>query len=256
MIYLTGDVHSQIKGHWEQKQAGDELDAAIEYLKILKKYKIKSTLFINGKLIDEKAEKVKELISYDAEIGGHTYDNFGDMNLFKSYINRKRFGCVYGSSKYQKKDIEKTKKAFENLNIKMNSWRTHAFSSNDETFRILKKNNVRFVSDLLGDTKPFEKDGIIHMPINLPVDVNVIEVGPLNPGNREPFASCAKNRIKPEEWFEIIKKRISYNEKKKIPSILLIHPITMKVLDNFALFEKIAKFISKYKTEKVSEFKI
>ena len=256
MIYLTGDVHTKIPGYWEQKIAGNELDAAKKYLEILKKYKISCTLFLNGKCLEGEPEKVKELLNYDVEIGGHTYDNFGKMNPIKGYINRKRFGCVYGSSKYQKKDIEKTKKSFEKLNLKMNSWRTHAFASNNETFKILKQNNVKYVSDLVGDIKPFEKENIVHFPINIPDDVDTISFGFLTPENRNPFASCTKGRIKPEEWFEIVKKRIVGNEKKKIPSVLLIHPITMDVLDDFKLFEQIAKFLSKYKSEKVSEIKV
>ncbi len=256
MIYLTGDVHARMKGYWEQEKAGNETDAAKKYLEILKRNKISSTLFINGKCLDENPEKVKELLNYDVELGGHTYDNFGRLGIIKSYVNRKLFGCVYGSKSFQKKDIKKTRKAFENFGLKMESWRTHAFSSNRETFQILKENGVRYVSDLIGDIKPHENAGIIHIPMNIPVDVVTIAYGETKPENRNPFASCTKGRIRAEEWFEIIKKRIIDNEKKKIPSVLLIHPITMAVLDDFKLFESIAKFLSKYKSGKISEFKL
>ncbi len=255
MIYLTGDVHTKMKGNWEQQKAGSELDAAKKYLEILKKYKLSSTLFINGKFLDENPSKIKELLIYNVELGGHTYDNFGRMNVFRSYINRKFFECVYGSKRFQKKDIKKTKKAFEKSGLDMKSWRTHAFGSNEETFKILKQKEVKYVSDLAGDIMPFEKGGIIHIPINIPPDQNTIAYGVLRPENQSPFASCVKSRINPEEWFEIIKKRIIDNERKKIPSILLIHPITMAVLDNFELFEKIAIFLSKYKSRKVSEIR-
>ncbi len=255
MIYLTGDVHSRIKENWEQKISGNELDAAKRYLEILKRNKLSSTLFINGKCLDESPEKVKELLKYDVEIGGHTYDNFGNFGIIKSYINRKLFGCVYGSKRFQKKDIKKTKKAFENFGLEMKSWRTHAFNSNRTTFRILKENNIKYVSDLIGDIKP-HGEKIIHVPINIPVDVVTIAYGETKPENRNPFASCTKGRIKAEEWFEIIKKRIVDNEKNKIDSVLLIHPITMKVLDDFELFEKIAKFLFKYKSGKIEEFKL
>jgi peptidoglycan/xylan/chitin deacetylase (PgdA/CDA1 family) len=256
MIYLTGDVHARIKGYWEQEKAGSEVDAAKKYLEILKKNKISCTLFLNGKCLEEEPEKVKELLDYSVEIGGHTYDNFGKMNPVKGYINRKIFGCVYGSSRYQEKDIKKTKRIFERLNLEMNCWRTHAFASNNRTFKMLKENNVRYVSDLVGDVKPFEKCGIVHIPINIPDDVDTISFGFLTPENRNPFASCTKGRIKPEEWFEIVKKRIVGNEKNKIDSILLIHPVTMVVLDNFELFKRTATFLSKYKSGKISEFKI
>jgi len=254
MIYITGDVHAKMKENWEQEKAGGELDAAKKYLEILKKNKLSSTLFINGKCLDESSSKIKELLKYDVELGGHTYDNFGNLTLIRSYINRKFFGCVYGSKRFQRKDIKKTKKAFENFGLKMESWRTHAFNSNKTTFRILRENNVRYVSDLIGDTKPNENAGIIHVPINIPVDVTTIAYGETRPENRNPFASCTKGRIKAEEWFEIIKKRVIDNEKKKIPSVLLIHPITMAVLDDFKLFELITKFLSIYKSGKILEF--
>lgn len=256
MIYLTGDVHIKLLDHWEQKRAGLDIDNAKKYLEILKKYKISSTLFLNGKCLDKNSEKVKNLLNYDVEIGGHTYDNFGKMGAIKSYIFRKIWGCIYGYSSFQRKDIKKTKNAFNRLGIKMKSWRTHSFGSNDKTFQILRDENVKYVSDIVGDVKPFEKNGIIHLPINIPVDVVTIDYGEYKPESKNPFASCVKGRIKPEEWFEIMKKRIADNEKKKIPSILLIHPTTMGALDNFVLFEQVAKFLSKYKSKKISEFDI
>ncbi len=256
MIYLTGDVHTALPRHWEQRIAGKEIDSAKKYLEILKKYKISSTLFLNGKCLEEDKEKVKELSNYNVEIGGHTYDNFGRMGAIKSYIYRKIWGCIYGSVFYQKRDINKTKRAFEKLGMKMRSWRTHSFGSNETTYKILKEEGVRFVSDILGEVKPFEKNGIVHLPMNIPVDVVTVSYGELKPESKNPFASCVKGRIEPREWFEIIKKRVIYNEKNKIDSILLIHPITMKVLDDFKLFEEIARFLSKYKSGKISEFKI
>jgi len=256
MIYLTGDVHTKMKGNWEQQKAGSELDATKKYLEILKGHKIPCTLFLNGKCLTESPEKVKELSKYNVEIGGHTYDNFGDLSLIRSYINRKLFGCVYGSAKFQRKDIKKTKRAFENLGLEMKSWRTHAFNSSKITFLILKENHVKYVSDLIGDTKPGENAGIIHIPINIPVDVVTISYGETKPENRNPFASCVKGRIQPEEWFEIVKKRVIDNEKNKIYSVLLIHPITMAVLDDFGLFEKIAEFLSKYKSGKIREIEL
>jgi peptidoglycan/xylan/chitin deacetylase (PgdA/CDA1 family) len=255
MIYLTGDVHSKILGHWEQRIAGKEINAAIKYLEILKKYKVSSTLFLNGKCLEEDKEKVKELLKYNVELGGHTYDNFRKMGPIKGYIYRKLWGCIYGPSSYQKKDIRKTKKAFEKEGIKITSWRTHSFGSNENTYKILKEEGINFLSDIVGEVKPFER-GLIHLPINIPVDVNTVAYGELKPESRNPFASCTKGRIASEEWFEIIKKRVAYNEKNKVDSILLIHPITMAVLDNFKTFEEIAKFLSKYQSKKMSEFEL
>lgn len=255
MIYLTGDVHTKLPGHWEQKIAGKEIDSAKKYLEILKKNKISSTLFLNGKCLEEDEKKVIELLSYDVELGGHTYDNFGGMGAIKSYIYRKLWGCIYGSYRYQKKDIMKTKKSFDKLGIKMSSWRTHSFGSNEDTIKILREAGVRYLSDVVGEVKPFVKNEVVQLPINIPVDVVTIAYGELKPESKNPFASCTKGRIAPEEWFEIIKKRIIYNEKNNIASILLIHPTTMAVLDDFKLFEQIAKFLSKYKSQKISEFK-
>jgi len=255
MIYLTGDVHSRSLNNWEQRIAGTDIKSARRYLEILKKYKISSTLFINGECLDNERELFNELLNFNVEFGGHTYNNFGKLGSIKSFFYRKIFRCVYGSEKFQRRDIQKTKKAFEKLNLKMISWRTHAFGSNEKTFKILKQEGVNFVSDLIGDIKPFNKE-ISHVPINIPVDQNTIVYGKLKPENRDPFASCVKGRISAEEWFEIIKKRVIDNEKKKMDSIILIHPTTMAVLDNFVLFEKIAEFLSKYKSAKISEIKI
>ena len=256
MIFITGDVHSKTMGGWEQEKIGSEVIASERYLEILSKHKLSCTLFLNGECLENEKDNVRKLLDYDVEFGGHTYNNFGGANIFKSYFNRRKFGCIYGSEKTQKKDIQKTKKSFEKLGLKMQSWRTHAFGSNDKTFELLKNEGVKYVSDLLGDTRPFEKEGIIHLPINIPVDQNTIVYGVLSPSNRNPFASCTKGRISPEEWFEILKKRVKENEKKKTESVILIHPATMKALDDFGLFEKIAKFLSGYKSKKISEFEL
>ncbi len=253
MIYLTGDVHSKLNS-WEQKTVGNELDAAEKYLEILEKYTVSCTLFLNGICLEKESEKIKKLLKYDVEIGGHTYNNFGNLNLFSGYIYRKLYGCIYGPSFYQKKDINRTKKTFSKLGIKMESWRTHSFGSNEKTMEILRNIGVKYVSDLVGEIKPFEKNGITHLPINIPVDVNTISYGETRPESKNPFASCTKGRIEPEEWFEIVKKRVTENEKKGIPSILLLHPATMAAIDNFVLFERIAKFLSKFKSKKISEF--
>jgi len=256
MIILTGDVHTnQLKG-WEQKKIGSEIKMAQRYLDILKKYRMSCTLFINGICLDDKSEReeVKKLLEYDVELGGHTYNNFKNINIIKNYIYRKLYNCIYGSYGFQEKDIRKTKRAFEKSGLKMTSWRTHAFGSNKETFKILEEEDVKYVSDLLGDIKPFKSNKIIHVPINIPVDQNTIAYGELKPENRDSFASCTKGRISPEEWFEILKKRIKENEKNKILSIILIHPATMACLDNFKLFEKIVEFLSRYESIKMSEF--
>jgi len=254
MIYITGDVHTELPGHWEQRIAGKEIDSAIKYLEILNEYDLPSTLFLNGKCLEEDLPKVKELLSYDVEVGGHTYNNFGSMGVIKSYISRKIWGCIYGPAWYQKKDIKKTKRAFEKIGLEMKSWRTHSFGSNDRTYGILAEEGVRYLSDIVGEVGPFEEKGLVRLPINIPVDVVTVAYGEWKPESRNPFASCTKGRIKPEEWFEIIKKRIDKNEKNNKDSILLIHPITMAVLDNFNLFGKIARFLSKYESRKICEF--
>jgi len=256
MIYITGDVHSRIGGHWEQEKSGDEIFNTIKYLKILKKYKLKSTLFINGVLLDNSSEKIKGILEYDVELGGHTYDNFSSMRAVKSYVYRKLWGCIYGPESFQKRDIMRTKRAFKRRGLKMTSWRTHAFGSNEKTFEILQKEGVRHVSDLLGRTDVFESGGIVHVPVNIPVDIVTISVGPWRPENRDPFASCTKGRIEPEEWFDIIKKRVIENEKNGKNSVLLLHPITMAALDNFEMFEKICSFLSQFESDKISNLKL
>jgi len=256
MIYITGDVHSKKLKNWESNQSQSNVKASLIYLQILKKYSLSSTLFINGICLKEEFEDVKKLLEFDLEFGGHTYDNFGSMGKVKSYFYRRKYGCIYGSVPYQKKDILKTQKEFERRDLKMTSWRTHAFGSNENTFKFLAKNGVKYVSDLLGNTKPFKKNGIIHIPINIPVDQNTIAFGPLVPENTDPFASCVKGRIEPNEWLEIVKKRIKDNERRGINSILLLHPATMAYIDDYKLFEDLCKFLSKFKSGKVSEFSI
>ncbi|MEN9626402.1 MAG: hypothetical protein RL557_730 [archaeon] len=253
MILITGDVHAKNLDHWEQKQVGSEVKVSLEYLKILGRYDLSATLFINGICLIKEKEDVKKLVNFDVEFGGHTFDNFGYTPPVKSYFNRKMYGCVYGSKRYQEKDIQNTKKAFEEFGLKMNSWRTHAFASNDTTFQLLTNYNVRYVSDIIGEVRPTRINGIIHVPINIPIDQNTIAYGKLTPENRDSFASCVKGRIRPSEWFNIVKKRVMENEKNGILSVLLLHPATMGYIENFKLFNDVCAFLSKFKSIKISE---
>jgi hypothetical protein len=253
MIYITGDVHSKEVAYFETRRMSN-VKASVRYLEILKKYGLSSTLFINGICFENELKGVRKLLKFDVELGGHTYNNFGSMGKVKSFLFRKMFKCIYGPSPYQEKDIKKTRKLFEKYGLKMTSWRTHAFGSNEKTFHLLEKNRVTHVSDLLGETKPFKKSGIIHLPINIPSDQNTIAYGHLRPENADPFASCTKGRINPREWLEIVKKRIAKNEREKRDSILLLHPATMAYIDDYKLFEELCKFLSKYKSGKISEY--
>ena len=115
MIYLTGDIHSKNIKSWENENSKSQVLIAIKYLKILKKYNLSCTLFINGICLDKETQNVKQLLGYDLELGGHTYNNFGSMHIIKSYIYRKIFGCIYGPAFYQRKDIKKTKKLLRDL---------------------------------------------------------------------------------------------------------------------------------------------
>lgn len=250
MIVITSDVHHRdIRTEEKEEGFDDETKYAIEMVKLAKRYKVNVTIFGTGKSLVESCENWKKIVRFEnVEIGGHTFYAFSDMSKLKKWRFKVMYGSFYGPPSYQKKDILATRRVFQEvLNIKIKSWRTHAFSGNKATWKILDRLNFKIVSDtckVKGVTKPSKiGKNLYQIPISVPEDHSFIHHFR---GEKETALG---------KWKSITLLRIEEIKKKGGIFVLLAHPLCMKAIDNFKTLREIFRYIkkNKYTTYKISE---
>ena len=243
-VCITGDVHHDLCFALDES----EVSATADYIKILNKDNLKATLFVTGKCIDGNSEFWSN-IPKSIELGGHTYSAWSPKIFSKKLVHwfyDKVFGTEYGPYLYQYYDIWRTVKSFEKINIKPVCWRTHACASNENTKKILAKFGFKIISDELteGEKIAINEDNLISVPINTRNDDNIFEF----------FIEGQERKMKEEG--EKVENSISNLIKQEEDIVAQLHPVCMKILDNFENFETILKnlHVNNYSFYTLTEF--
>jgi len=254
VICLTGDVHHRSFNNEDRKYLKiSEVEAAIEYAKIAAKYKTKVTLFLTGKAVKEEQESVRQLLRLPSvELGGHNYYAFRPRWLYNGIFVR-GLGLTNGPAYYQNYEIKKTMATFKRLlGVDIVSWRDHAYRHDRNTYSLLARNGIRFVSDevMPGRQGPYICDGLTIVPINVMPDHDHIYHGKITPETAQSWAlnrdKFPPNLYSIEEWLEIVKNQIADIFDKNGVATILAHPACMKIADDFKVFASLCRFISKY----------
>jgi hypothetical protein len=241
MLVITGDVHHRIGSGHQMSGFPDEHLYSETYLKILKKHKLKSTLFVTGKELEAHPGFWKRIHKkYPVEIGGHTYAAW-DYHIFgQGFLFKKLFGTPYGPMFIQKNDIHRCLKAFKSLGFKLDSWRTHEYAGNHVTHRILLEAGIRVISDTVALGRTINPaQGPLSLPINTLPDHDYLSHG------TQKGLSSAEYRQRLVEQLESL-------EKKKSHQVLLLHPVCMAT-DGFSLLRDLCQTFAGYKTAYCSE---
>ena len=256
MICLTGDVHQDMNSSDQSHVDESEAQIANEYLEIAQSYGIKVTLFITGKTFVSHWEDVKELLKFgNLEIGGHTWSAFYPKILHAAF--HKLTGSVYGPAFYQDWDIKRTISIIEKKTGKRPvSWRTHSYLSDNRTFMILEKHGIKVILDEVNKKKlkPTKIGNLISLPINVMPDHEHIYHGErseehVNDLIKKGWVDSFTNKSYTiQEYYEIAKSQIEEIERKNGLATILLHPICMKIADNFKTFGKLCEFICNYET--------
>lgn len=255
MICLTGDIHHMsLKTNDQKYLQMTETEAALEYAAIAKEFNIRVTFFATGKAVVEEKANFKKLIQYpNLELAGHTYYAFRPKWLYSGafkIIN----GSANGPAVYQNYEIKKTKKVFKKiLNSEIISWRDHAYKYNQDTYRLLAQNNIKFVSDEVTPNKirPYPtNDNLISVPINIMPDHDHLYHADLTPATTQNWR-LFKDKFPaklyyPDKWLNIIKTQISQVIQKKGVATILVHPACMKIADNFQTLKQLCRFIANH----------
>ncbi len=252
-ICLTGDVHHEYRGKKINRFMNEkEIHLTDKYCKICNKFSLKATIFMTGKCVDQSPDNINKLMKYkNIEIGGHTNAAFEKFPLMLKYANLMIFKSKYGPGFYQKKDINTcVRKLSKFIGKDVVSWRTHGYQSNITTYKHLKNNGIKLISDRLlrWRLKPKKTLDLIDLPINVAVDRAYIIYPNKKDINERIDGYYRPGILTPEDWLELVKIQIKDIINKNGIATLLVHPETMKITNNFKIFEKLCKFISKYES--------
>lgn len=219
---VTGDVHHKLSNWWWRR---NEVNFAREYAEIVSSLKVKATLLVTGRCVEENLELFKALSKMpNIELGGHTY------SAFKPKIIRKFFELLfwssYGPRFYQRMDVIKTLNAFAQIGTRPVSWRTHCLASNRNTILVLNSLGFKVISDEMSTGNFFfrrEIGDLFQIPITMPIDDPVL------------YGENKSNKLWKKNYFEVLHNEIS----KENVIVTQFHPICMKKLDNFKTFKSV-----------------
>jgi len=221
-----------IPGHAIQKE---EYSFAGEYSKALQRHDFKATLFVTGKCIRDHSPFWRDLASIGLlELGGHTYNAFQPwiIHKFFEYTLKKR----YGPSFYQYLDIKRLVAAFRSIGIEPKAWRTHAYAGDFNTYQLLERFGFSIVSDKvdLGNLEITRMGKLRHIPITSIPDEKIAYF----------YFQGMPRRMEMEgkRVYQFIVDLISERE----DMVLQLHPLCMKLVDDFRKFEKTLEMLSEY----------
>ena len=265
MICLTGDVHQMTMHSSDQAYLrGSEVDAALKYVEITRRFNIKSTLFVTGRCVEEEPRRLYNLANCDGvELGGHNYNAFKPLlpyRLSQLLLNRKN-----GPAFIQKRDIEKTIKIIKDkLGIEIKSWRDHGYRYDSNTKLLLFSAGIKYFSDLRSNDRllPYIDAGLWHFPINVLPDHDHIYHGIYKRKRSNRYRELEKSRspfgvgrINVNDWLKYVKIKVEQIVEQQGIATLLVHPSCMEVVDNFTAFTELCRFLSSFETNKISDLR-
>jgi hypothetical protein len=228
---ITGDVHHYLGHHAVER---DEHRFAAEYVQLLTRHSMKVTLFVTGKCISQHRDFWHEL-STDGqiELGAHTYSAFKDpfypplaffsralMNI--PWFDRIKDSMISLWRLYYYLDVKKTVHAFESIGIKPKAWRTHSYKGRPELYQILEKIGFNVISDIREKRLIFVRNGkLLAIPITEPPDDDIASF----------YFKGKIEQMKREG--EKLRVSVFESMRKKRNLVVQLHPLHMKLLDNF-----------------------
>ena len=149
-------------------------------------------------------------------------------------VNQKIFRSLYGGSLYKYLDIRKTIHSFSKINLRMKLWRTHTYLQSGAAYEILRKHGVEIVSDRTrAKLEKIYENGMIYIPITALNDDRILSI------------YCDRgNQIEMQYEWKRVSEDIRGRIKRKEDMVILLHPLIMKIYDDFKSFELLIKQFS------------
>jgi peptidoglycan/xylan/chitin deacetylase (PgdA/CDA1 family) len=246
-VVITGDVHHSIGGADQAFSDCSEAALAVDYAAIAARHGLKVTLFFTGRAVLDDGDDARALWAMDnVEIGGHGWNAF-KPRLWHGLLNR-TLGSPHGPAWLQERMIRRTCATLERCTGQpVRSWRNHAYRHDRQTPRLLAASNIRTWSDELNPERrhPYRHpSGLVVLPINTIPDHEHLRHGAW------PKESATLRRGGPaydaDEWCTRVCTQVDAVVQGGGTATILAHPLCMKIVDNWATFERLCAFLSRY----------
>jgi hypothetical protein len=252
-VCLTGDVHHMGMGTRDQEHLdGTEVEAAVEYAEIAADHDLPVTLFCTGKCVEEAPALMRELAAMEnVELAGHNYWAFTtpvhDAWRALGKVTGGRVGSWNGPRPFQAHEIRKTIAAFDDVGVRISSWRDHAYRHDRHTADLLAANGITHFSDAVETDGVVRRDGdLTVVPINTPPDHEHVYHAFRTPdfvaedGFAGPFGD---ESFEPDAWVDWVLEYVSDRRGVGELATVLAHPACMKLADDFAAFTQLCASI-------------
>jgi hypothetical protein len=247
-VVLTGDVHHHIPSSDRGHTTETEMELALEYADIAARHRLNVTLFVTGRCIVTERDRARRLSALkNVEIGGHGWDAFYPRKLYAALA---RMGASpHGPAWFQDRwTIRRTCSAVAGVTGKpVRSWRNHALQYDTNTPGLLTRAGIDVWSDVvdLASSGPYRHEsGVTALPLNTLPDHDHMFHGDLTP---EALGDdSGREVLPPERWYEHVCRRTTELAEAGGIVTILAHPLCMKVADDWATFERLCAFLSRF----------
>jgi len=260
-VCLTGDVHHMGMETRDQEYLdGSEVEAAVEYAEIAADHGVPVTLFCTGKCVEEAPDLMADLAAMDhVELAGHNYWAFTtpvhDAWRALGKVTGGRVGSWNGPRPFQAYEIRKTIAAFEDLGVRISSWRDHAYRHDRHTATLLADHGITHFSDAVEPTGTVHREGdLTVVPINTPPDHEHVYHAFRTPefvaadDFEGPFGTESRE---PDAWAEWVLEHVADRQEAGEVATVLAHPACMQLADGFRAFEQLCVEVAAADTEAV-----
>ncbi len=246
-VVLTGDVHHAIGAADQSFTDQSEAALAVAYARIAARHGLKVTLFLTGRAIIEDVDDAQPLLTMEhVEIGGHGWNAF-TPRLWHGALSRV-LGSPHGPAWLQRRMIRRTCRVLEQWSGRpVRSWRNHAYRHDQHTGRLLADAGMVAWSDEVNTqrTGPYhDTRGVAVLPINTLPDHEYLRHGAW------PQESAALQWGGPvysaAEWLEQVCAQVMRTVTAGGVATILAHPLCMQIVDEWATFERLCAFLSRY----------
>ena len=227
-FFITGDIH-----YFDSKTKVFEYKLLRKYLDVISRYDMIATIFVTGESLMRDPKYFNYISSnYSVEMGAHTFFSlrYGYFVMNKFFLSRLGYFLF---------DVKLTCDIFYKvLGYKPRVWRTHGYKGCRELYQVLNRNGIKIISDskIYGINAFVRYNGFVYdVIINVPTDDIIWRV--YNVSELREYMKIYKY---------IFKKYLYFMIDRNFNIVVQLHPICMKLLDNFNFLHEILSIVRDY----------
>jgi hypothetical protein len=264
MIALTADLHHAALGTENQRRADTtEIRCARRFFDLCEEARVRTTYFVSGRAFVDEWDDLRPLCESErVEIGGHTWDCFA--HTWAHRASALLSGSYPGPRWLEARSVAATVEvARRRSGRRIRVWRNHMYLGGPFTDEVLAAHGIHVRSDGVRATSAGPTPGphgVTQLPLNVMPDHEHLLHGERTPEWIRAWQSRLRwtddygpRSYAVEAWTELVIEQIRANERRGVPTTMLVHPITLHLADRMRSFERILDVVSRLVTATVSE---